>query len=117
MRYRQLDSSGDYVFGGNAADFFVNSPEAVAQAVKTRLGLMEGEWFLDTTVGTPYFTKVLGAGVMQQYDQAIQEVILNTQGVQTLDEYASDVDLSTRAATIVCLITTIYGKIQFTVSL
>ncbi|WP_083331557.1 hypothetical protein [Brucella inopinata] len=39
MRYRKLDENDDYVFGGNLASFFIDQPEAPAQAVKTRLML------------------------------------------------------------------------------
>ena len=52
MRYRKLDDSGDFMFGHGQADFHHNTPEAVAQAVATRLRLFSGEWFLDVTEGT-----------------------------------------------------------------
>ena len=54
MRYRKLDAAGDFVFGHGAADYHRDSPEAVAQAVLTRLKLHRGEWFLDRSEGTPY---------------------------------------------------------------
>jgi hypothetical protein len=110
MIYRKLDADGDYTFGLQSGNFFKNSPEAVAQAVKTRLGLIEGEWFLDTSAGTPYNSQILGAGTVGSYDQAIQEVIAGTAGVQSIDEYSSYVDPTTRAATVNCTITTIYGQ-------
>lgn len=110
MRYRKLDSTGDYTFGQNNGNFYQNIPEAVGQAVKTRLGLIQGEWFLDITEGTPYSSRILGAGMVATYDAAIQEVILGTQGVISILDYASNVDPNTRAATVSCKIDTIYGQ-------
>lgn len=112
MRYRTLSPTGDYVFGEGSTEFLINSPEAVAQAVKTRLGLATGEWFLDLNEGTPYATQILGEGTLMLYDQAIQDRILGTQGVLSLDQYASVLDQETRALTVSCLISTIYGQIQ-----
>lgn len=117
MRYRKLDENGDYTFGRNNGNFYLNNPEAVAQAVKTRLGLIQGEWFLDITVGTPYNSRILGAGMVATYDAAIQEVIIGTQGVSSILDYASNVDPSTRAATISCKINTIYGQAIITATL
>ncbi|AOK62008.1 hypothetical protein WM29_23045 [Burkholderia ubonensis] len=109
MRYRKLDADGDYVFGGGDADFFVNVPEAVAQAVQTRLRLLRGEWFLDTTVGMPWATDVLGKYTSGIYDAAIRQCILGTQGVTEITSYSSSVDPETRALTVSATINTIYG--------
>lgn len=117
MLYRKLSSDGDYQFGNNLSDFHKDTPDAVGQAVKTRLLLMQGEWFLDSTRGTPYSTQILGAGTLSKYDLAIQEVILNTQGLKSLDEYASSFDPSTRGITVACLITTIYGSFTLNVTI
>lgn len=51
MRYRREDADGDYTFGSGDDTWLINSPEAVAQAVKTRFELWYGQWFLDTTEG------------------------------------------------------------------
>lgn len=116
MRYRKLDANGDYTFGQRDGNFYVDVPEAVAQAVKTRLGLIQGEWFLDTTVGTPYNSQILGAGTVSAYDRAIQEVILGTTGVLGIVDYASNVNPTTRAASVTCTIDTIYGQSTITQS-
>lgn len=113
MIYRKLDANGDYTFGLISGNFHKNTPEAVAQAVKTRLGLIQGEWFIDTSAGTPYNSQILGAGTVSRYDAAIQEVILETQGVRGIASYSSGVDPSTRAATINCTIDTVYGQATF----
>lgn len=110
MIYRRLDANGDYTFGKRDANFYTDTPDAVAQAVKTRLGLIQGEWFLDVTAGTPYNSQILGAGTVSKYDKAIQEVIVNTPGVLRIVSYSSSVDPSTRAATVDVTIDTIYGQ-------
>ena len=110
MRYRKLDKDGDYTFGQNGANFYVNNPQAVAQAVKTRLGIAVGEWFLDTSYGTPYQSKILGAGAVATYDGAIQAVILQTAGVTELVQYNSSVDPLTRNANVNATINTQYGQ-------
>lgn len=108
MRYRALDANGDYSFGSNDAEFLVNSPEAVAQAVKTRFELMTGEWFLDLTEGTPYKGQILGEGTQALYDQAIQERILGTEGVTGIADYSSS--LAGRNLTVSASISTVYGS-------
>lgn len=117
MRYRALDENGDYSFGQGSTNFLVNSPEAVAQLVTTRLKLWTGEWFLDTTEGTPYQSQVLGTGTASTRDLAIRERILETQGVTGITDYASIVDPTTRAFTCAATIDTIYGQTTLTATL
>lgn len=110
MRYRKLDADGDYVFGGQQADFYRNSPDGVAQAVQTRLALLRGEWFLDKTEGMPWNTEVLGKYTAATYDSAIRQRILGTPGVTELTAYSSSVNAETRALTVTATISTIYGS-------
>jgi hypothetical protein len=112
MRYRTLDANGDYTFGQQGGNFLVNTPAAVAQAVKTRLGLRRGEWFLDNTAGTPY-DEILGKGTDATRDLAIQQEILGTQGVTGIAEYASFLN-ATRQFTVAATIDTIYGQTTIT---
>lgn len=110
MIYRKLTSpAGDYTFGKGSSNFFKNTPETVAQAIKTRLGLSTGEWFLDINEGTPYNSQIMGAGAVSKYDAAIQGVVLGTQGVLSITDYASNVDPATRKATVSCTVNTLYG--------
>lgn len=109
MRYRKLDAHGDYVFGHGQSDFYRDQPEAVAQAVKTTLALFAGEWFLDTTVGVPWRTQVLGKYTQNIRDFVIKQAIANTQGVQSLDNYSSSFDPSTRVFSVSASISTAYG--------
>lgn len=107
MRYRVLDETGDYTFGRGRSGFLENSPETVVQAVKTRLGLIEGEWFLDLTEGTPYMTQILGKGTDSLYDRAVKERISGTQGLSGIRSYFST--LKERNLTIGADIDTVYG--------
>jgi len=88
LRIRATDPDGDYVFG-RPGNFLVDTPAAVAQVIKSRLGLQTGEWFLDTQEGTPYRESVLGYGTQLTRDAAIQSRILDTPGVQEIAEYSS----------------------------
>jgi hypothetical protein len=117
MRYRTLTESNDYSFGEAGQNFLVDSPAAVAQAIQTRLKLIQGEWFLDQTAGTPYNTQILGAGTQSTRDLAVQTVILETQGVTDIAEYASYLDPSTRQFTVSAVVNTQYGQVTITQAL
>jgi len=117
MRYRKQDADGDYTWGHQDGDFYRDQAEAVAQAVQTRLRLTLGEWFLDVTDGTPWNTQVLGKYTKDQYDAAITDRILGTQGVTEIVSYASSVDSQARVLTVTTTINTQYGQTTFSTSL
>jgi hypothetical protein len=111
VRVRKLDSNNDYSFGNGEADFWINQPEGVAQKVQTRLLLFLGEWFLDQTVGTPWFQQIIGYNTAANRDVALRTVILQTNGVTALSNYSSSVGGNGRRGFIVSgLITTTYSK-------
>ena len=111
MRVRALDPvTGDMTWGRGQANFLVNSPAAVGQIVKTRLGLWVGDWFLNITEGTPYRTAVLGFRTDATRDPAMRARILGTNGVTAIATYASQLQRSTRAYTVQATITTAYGE-------
>ncbi|WP_027188681.1 hypothetical protein [Desulfovibrio cuneatus] len=109
MKYRKLDTNGDMVLGHGNADYLHNVPEAVAQAVLTRLRLLRGEWFLDVTEGTPYSPAILGKHTAQSYDFAIRQRVLETEGVTEIVSYESRLDGETRGLSITMCINTVYG--------
>lgn len=94
MRYRKLSPTGDYTFGQSAANFYVDEPAAVGQSVQTRMGLWQGQWYINLQEGTPIAQSVLGYG--SSYDLVIQERILQTSGVSSIESYLSSVDPVTR---------------------
>jgi hypothetical protein len=110
MRYRKLDANGDYTIG-TGADFYINQPEAVQQAVLTALRLYTGEWFLDLTDGTPWRTEVLGKYTQDTYDTVIKQRILSVTGVSSIAAYSSSLNTSTRVLSITVTLNTIYGQV------
>ena len=109
MKYRKLDSDGDYTLG-SGADFISDSPECVAQAVTTRLKLWKGEWFVDITDGTPWESEVLGKRYQRKNpDSAIKSRILGTPNVTEITSYSSSFDGETRKYSIVATINTAFG--------
>jgi hypothetical protein len=110
MRYRTLSANGDMSFGADSANFLVNTPATVAQAIRTRLKLFTGEWFLDLTAGMPWMQQVIGKGTAGEYDTAIQLCILQTQGVTGISSYSSVANATTRPLTVTVSVDTVYGS-------
>lgn len=92
MKYRRLDTNGDYSFGRSMQDFLVNA-DAVAQAIKTNLKFLKNEWWEDTSNGLPLFQNILGQSGTPEHltatDLLIKERILSTQGVSQIQDFQS----------------------------
>lgn len=97
-------------FGGQQADFFRDVPQAVAQAVWTRLRLWRGEWFLDKNEGTPWMQAALGEHKRKTIEPAIRSRILDTQGCSGIEDFQYSFDADNRTAQINATINTIYGE-------
>lgn len=110
MKYRKLDENGDF---SSRTGFLIDSPEAVAQAIKTRIALLKDEWILDTSVGMPWQQSVVGKHQAREYDYAIREIILNTKGVKEILSYSSSV--VDRILSVSADVDTIYGIANVTV--
>lgn len=109
MRYREHSPSGDYVFMGQSP-FLYNTPAAVAQAIKTRLRLTAGEWFLDDRTGFD-LNKVLGNNTQDTRDLEVKRVIAGTEGVREITEYFSQVN-DQRRFTVAAAVDTDYGPVN-----
>ncbi|KFK92011.1 MULTISPECIES: hypothetical protein [unclassified Serratia (in: enterobacteria)] len=114
MRYRKEDDSGDYTFGQGGNTFLTDTPEAVAQAVKTRFALWTGEWFLDVTEGTPYREAILGKHKSDAYNMAVRQRILGTPGVTEILEFTTEYNAGTRSVVFTATINTLYGETTVT---
>ena len=110
MRYRKLDKNGDFSAGHGPADFFVDEPEAVGQSILTRLRLWSGEWFLDTSEGTPYREQVLGVRKRQTAGPALKLRVASTEGVQSVEDFSADYDGDSRHLAVSATVSTVYGE-------
>jgi len=106
-----MDGNGDMAFGAQQADFFRDQPAAPAQAVLTRLRLWLGEWFIDSSEGTPYQQAVLGMHTQQTAEPAMRRRILETEGVTGIESFAVEYDKEERKATVNAIINTLYGTV------
>lgn len=111
MRVRMLDADGDMTFGRGAINFYLNAPSGVGQCIVTRLKLIVGEWFLDTTQGTDWGGKIIGRHGEKSYDDEIKRVILGTAGVSGILTYASNLSAD-RKLTISARVATIYSATE-----
>ncbi|HBV39217.1 MAG TPA: hypothetical protein DEF05_05915 [Erwinia sp.] len=114
MRYRREEQDGDYAFGKGDSAFLVNSPECVAQAIKTRLQLWYGQWFLDTTEGTPWLQSLTGRQNSTAAEMVLRQRILATQGVKSILSFNTTFDSSSRRAIFTVTVETLYGTTTVT---
>lgn len=112
-----MDADGDMTFGRGGLNYLVDSPDMVRQNVLTRMRLAQGEWFLDTAEGTPWFQQILDKGTNQTYDLAVQTRVLETVGADGIIGYSSVYDSEKRSLTIDMLLQTIYSEENIPVNL
>lgn len=79
---------------------FVMGKKETAQIVLHRLRLFLGEFFLDKSVGTPWFQSILGKIPQSVAEINIKRQILSTPTVVSLTEFNFSIDAKTRIITI-----------------
>lgn len=84
---------------GNIAT--VTNAQAVGEHVRQRLQTYSGEWFLNTDVGVPWLSEILG----QRYNPALAESvvkaeILRTEGVTGISSFSVSFNRDTRGVII-----------------
>ena len=108
MTVHKLDENGDIVTSGVQ---FIRERDEIAQTVETRLRLFLGEYFRDTTDGTPWFESILGKGsALSNKEAVLRNRIVRTPGVIRLTSFSTDYDLATRRYSVSAGILTQYGE-------
>ncbi len=79
-------------------DLVLNSGvDAVAQYLKAKLKTFLGEWFLDLSVGIPYFKEILKKNINPvTVDAIFKEAILSTPNVIELQEFDMNIESDRR---------------------
>lgn len=75
--------------------------EEVAQLLYTRFRFFQGEWFLDATVGVPWYQAILGQKQSTSVvSQILRNVVATCHGVSSVDSFSLSM-LPGRAASVV----------------
>lgn len=115
--YLRLDENYDPIFDPDAE---LSNLEAVAQAIKTRLLLFQGEWWENLNEGTPMFQEIIGQRASTNGQQimalAISARIGATPYVSAVENVAVAFNETTRALTYSCVAQTSFGSVPVTFS-
>jgi hypothetical protein len=108
-----LDTDGDILLDAEGLHF-VSGMAAIIQAVRIRLLMFRGEWFLNQDIGVPYFEELIGdaskrPGVEERARAAFGAAILDTPGVVTVLKLDVAINPSTRKMTVTWQARTAFG--------
>ncbi len=81
--------NGDIVTSG---EHFAKGKEATRQGVIRRLRLFLGEYFLDATDGTPWFSGILGKTDQDFAEAALKRRIITTPGVIGISSFSLTIE-------------------------
>ena len=107
MRVSGLTAGGDWRFGKGRASYLDRSA-AIQQNVVTRLRSFTDDWFLDTTAGLPWYDLLGRKDSETRMLRDIERVILETEGVRTI-ERLEVVSIIAREASIRVTLTDIFN--------
>lgn len=84
MSVRAITANGDWTFGKGRADYIRGSKE-IQQNVVTRLRSFKNDWFLDVDAGIDWIDLLGKRGTEPRILREIERVILQTDGVVSID--------------------------------
>lgn len=107
------DTTGDLQIDGDALTLTTGAT-AIKQHIKQRLRLVQGEYFLDTGRGVPYYQNILLKRPNPSIvDGVLKSVILGTPGLVELLTFVLDYDAGLRKLSLSFTARTIDGEIDF----
>jgi hypothetical protein len=115
MLVRALDYNHDWQFG-RGRQSYLSDLSALKQSVDTRLLQWKNNCFFAMDDGVDW-NNLLDIGTKDALDLDIRRVILQTGGILRISGYTSTLDPTTRAVSISCTISTIYGDLAYQESL
>lgn len=88
---------------------------AIAQDIVQRLKTFFGEWFLDNSIGVPYFQQILVKNPdFGKIDALLQDTILATPGVIQLNSFQSTLSATLRQLQVTFSAQTTQGQVDYT---
>jgi len=110
-----LDESNDLVIKNNNF-VMVSGDDEIRQRLLTNLRTFQGEWFLDTTIGVPYFQEIFIKNPNPETVASfIKNEILNTEGVDDIASFSIDYDAASRKFGFIFSVKTNSGNIVPTI--
>ncbi|MDH2927215.1 hypothetical protein FW755_11140 [Lonepinella koalarum] len=92
---RRLDKNHDWTFGQGMNNYATES-ESIKQRVQTRLWSFTNDWFLDLEHGVPWL-ELMGRNVdWSKLEKEVKNCVLRTDGVASIVDYSTDLDVDTR---------------------
>ena len=107
MRFRNLDTNGDWVFG-KGRNSYVKDDKALMLNIKTRLLSFLGDCFFDVDAGIDWWN-LLGEKDVKRLAASVQRIILNSYGVKRIVKL--DYSLNNRALSITASLEFLDGAI------
>ena len=108
----QTDDNGDLIIA-NGSPIWIDGKDAITQHLRSRLRAFAGEWFLDESVGVPWYRDVLVKNPQfSVVAAAIKKAILETPGVVALQSFKLDF-VATRTLTLDFSVDTIDGVVDY----
>lgn len=96
----QLARNGDIEIVNNSF-VLVEGLDAKRQHVSIRFQFFSGEWFLDTSLGVPYFEEILiKAPTFAVVSQILKTTVLDTPGILSLTKFDFSSDNARRIASL-----------------
>jgi hypothetical protein len=109
----KLDSDGDLLVVNNKLSLTIGR-DAIRQHIQTSLRLFLGEWFLDTTLGVPYYQEIF---VKQQTQETVASImkraISRVPGFISFLTFNFDYNRDTREFFVSFSVETVEGIIDF----
>lgn len=113
---RAEDENGDMTMGRGEAELLTGT-QAMAQMLKTRLGVCEDEWWEGDDGAIPWHTEVLGTMIRQGRQEEIDLMVLNRirDTVGVIDVTGIESSIVNRQYRFSCTVRTVYGEVQASV--
>lgn len=109
----KLDQDGDLLVTNNELTL-TEGRDAIRQHIQTRLRLFRGEWFLDRSLGVPYYEDIF---VKQQTQVTVASIlkaqIFETPGVLEFLTFNFDYDEFNRGFDVAFRVNTLEGIVDF----
>ena len=108
-----LMSNGDLVLTSDANP---SGQNPVLQDVLFRLRTFQGEYFMDASIGVPWYQQLLGikTGLASgSLSAVLSDAILSTPGVLRLDRFSASLSTSTRVLSISFAAVTVSGNVSY----